>query len=436
MTVTYGFYDSLSGDRKYNADQMSRLFEGIITDGVFQSIGNALSVVPKTGMTVTVKSGRAWFYNTWTNNDGDLDLTLDASVVGLSRIDTIILEVDKNVATRANSIKILKGTGTAGTPVAPTLTNTSTVKQYGLADILVGSGVTSINAGNITNRVGTVGTPFITGIIQSASVDQVMAQYTYLFNTWFTDLQNQLDTNQATNLQNQINDLEAGWINPGETWTYASADAPTFTFTISGDKTTVYSKGMRVKLTQTTVKYFIITNVAYSSPNTTITVYGGTDYTLTNAAISANRYSFDKAPYGFPLDPTKWTISLVQGANVTQTSPVVSQYYNLGSLSMVMPIGAWVPRLQATGYIDRGSAATMIMQFGISTSPTSVSDTSLTGEWAIGSIALLQQPFALAPMPIVRTSKATYYFIGMTGTAGVSNLIAKNIVVQFVCAYL
>jgi hypothetical protein len=97
---------------------------------------------------------------------------------------------------------------------------------------------------------------------------------------------------------------ENGWIPAGETWTYNSADDPTYTFTISGDKTDKYSAGMRIKLTQTTAKYFIITKVAYSSPNTTITVYGGTDYDLANAAITSPYYSTQKAPQGFPLNPT------------------------------------------------------------------------------------------------------------------------------------
>ena len=94
-----------------------------------------------------------------------------------------------------------------------------------------------------------------------------------------------------------------GWTPALETWTYASADDPTYTFTISGDLTDKYSAGMRIKLTQTTAKYFIITKVAYSSPNTTITVYGGTDYDLANATITNPYYSVVKAPQGFPLDP-------------------------------------------------------------------------------------------------------------------------------------
>lgn len=86
-----------------------------------------------------------------------------------------------------------------------------------------------------------------------------------------------------------------GWI-AGETWTYASAT----TFTVSSDVTAKYSKGTRVKLTQTTVKYFVVTNSSHSSGTTTVTVTGGTDYSLANAAISDNYYSYSVNPQGYP----------------------------------------------------------------------------------------------------------------------------------------
>jgi hypothetical protein len=133
-----------------------------------------------------------------------------------------------------------------------------------------------------------------------------------------------------------------GWISAGETWTYASADDPTFTFTVNGDKTSKYSPGMRIKVTQSsTVVYFIITKVTYSSPNTTITVYGGTDYDLADSAISDSFYSFQKAPFGFPLSPDKWSIQTSSTSQSAQSNPVASTWYNLGSLSISVPIGAW-----------------------------------------------------------------------------------------------
>lgn len=126
----------------------------------------------------------------------------------------------------------------------------------------------------------------------------------------------------------------SGWIPVSDAWVYASADAPTFTITVPSGAASLYSPGMRIKLTQTTVKYFIITAVA----DTVLTVYGGTDYTLANAAISEIGFSMWKAPLGFPLSPTKWTVS--GGSSGQQLNPVNGTYYNLGG-NIVIPIGAW-----------------------------------------------------------------------------------------------
>jgi hypothetical protein len=132
-----------------------------------------------------------------------------------------------------------------------------------------------------------------------------------------------------------------GWIPVPDTWIYDSADAPTFTFTISGDQTGLLSPGMRIRLTQTTVKYFIITAVSFSSPNTTVTVFGGTDYTLDSAAITAPYFSSMKAPFGFPLNPSKWTVEVIDLTLPTQDSPASSVWYNLGSITISVPIGIW-----------------------------------------------------------------------------------------------
>ncbi len=92
--------------------------------------------------------------------------------------------------------------------------------------------------------------------------------------------------------------LEAG---DGETWTYASSDDPTYTLTITGDKTGKYQKGDKLKLTNDgSTKYFYVTDVSYSSPNTTLTLTGGNDYSLANAAITNPYYSKVENPQGFP----------------------------------------------------------------------------------------------------------------------------------------
>lgn len=106
-----------------------------------------------------------------------------------------------------------------------------------------------------------------------------------------------------------------GWIGANEVWTYASAS----TLTIPGDLTTKYQRWDRFKLTQTTVKYFNVLKVAYATGTTTITITGGTDYTLVNAAISANYYSKQVSPQWWP-DWFNYTPTL----NWFSVSPTVS----------------------------------------------------------------------------------------------------------------
>lgn len=204
MAVTYGFYNSVGGDRKYDATQMSALFDGIITDGVFSTVGEALIVRPNTtpNKTVTVGDGRAWFDHTWTNSDTDLVLTVSNAHSSLPRIDLVILEVNKT--TRVNSIKMLNGTANSN-PQRPALTKNANVTQYALAQIYLPAGDTAITADQITNLVGTAETPFAAGAAQQVSTSELLAQWNAQFDLWFNAMKGQLTTDAAGNLQTQIN---------------------------------------------------------------------------------------------------------------------------------------------------------------------------------------------------------------------------------------
>lgn len=176
MSVTCGFYNSKNGDRKYDAIQMSSIFDGIIRDGVLQHYGTAMVVKESEGMMVNVGIGRAWFNYTWTLNDALLPLTVPISEVLLNRIDAVVLEVDARESVRANSIKIIKGTP-ASSPKNPTMIKTNDRWQYPLAYIRVNAGVTSIRQANITNCVGTSACPFVTAPLEKMSIDALVAQW-------------------------------------------------------------------------------------------------------------------------------------------------------------------------------------------------------------------------------------------------------------------
>lgn len=93
-----------------------------------------------------------------------------------------------------------------------------------------------------------------------------------------------------------VNISTDGWTSDSNTWTYASAS----TFTISGDKTAIFTKGTRLKFTQTTTKYAVVVSSSYGAPNTTVTIAVNTDYTIANAAITSPNYSYQTNPQGYP----------------------------------------------------------------------------------------------------------------------------------------
>lgn len=184
MSVTFGFYNSVNHDRRYNALQMSSIFDGIIRDGIFMSIGTAMVVKAASGMTVNVGEGRAWFDHTWTLNDSELPVKLEASELILNRIDTIVLDVDHRDSVRANSIIAIKGTP-ASNPVAPTLIRSTDHNQYPLCNIYVKAGVTEITQSNITNLVGTGSCPFITGILETIDIEDLVSQWEAQWNEFY-----------------------------------------------------------------------------------------------------------------------------------------------------------------------------------------------------------------------------------------------------------
>lgn len=230
MAFTCGFFNSQNGDRKYNAEQMASIFDGLIKDGVYDTVGDIFAVTPGTGMQVLVGSGRAWFDHTWNNNDAQYPLAIAAADVSLPRYDAVVLETNHSDTVRTNRLRVLTGTP-ARNPVKPTMASSANVKQHPLAYIRVTAGATAIKQSMIQVVVGTSECPFVTGIIDTAQIDSLFQQWNGEFNEWFDNLKAQLSDNVVANLQNQINqkvnksdvattaDIEAGtsttkWVTP------------------------------------------------------------------------------------------------------------------------------------------------------------------------------------------------------------------------------
>lgn len=174
----------------------------------------------------------------------------------------------------------------------------------------------------------------------------------------------------------------------------------------------------------TLTKYFLCTKSSYSAPNTTVTLYGGTDHTLTNATISNAYYSSQKAPYGFPLNPAKWTVELQDTAERGQTSPTANTWYNMGSLQLSVPIGGWkLEYFTNFGGFKSGTGVDFFVS--LSDLNNAVTDTTMSSwhqvEGASGTIS--------SRLPHTRTksilldTKKTKYLIAKTATTGVNELV-------------
>lgn len=219
MAWTSGFFNSVNGDRVYNADQVSGLFEGLITDGVYESIGNKLAVQANSGMTIQIASGRGFFGGRWVNNDAEFLLTLEDADVLLKRYCAVCVRVDLSTSARTAQ-PYLKYGALASEPIKPTMERTDTVKEYCLAYILVNGGVTEITNADIEDaRFDTNVCGWVTGLIkqidantiyqqQTAILEEFLAQQEKSVQEWVESLTSYLDADAEAKIAADILKLQ------------------------------------------------------------------------------------------------------------------------------------------------------------------------------------------------------------------------------------
>lgn len=248
------FFNSVSHDRTYRAEDWAEYFASFIGNGVFPVPSTGLQVVVDNGMNLLLKAGKAWINGYFYNNTSDLTITIGTADGQLNRIDRIVVRWD--LTNRIISAEVKSSTYSAS-PTAPALQRDADIYELALADVYVGAGVTTITQSNITDqRLNTS----LCGVV-AAVVDQIdteafnaqlqawfaeyqslsAAEYNTLvsymnslklqgntqydafeqhmadfeaqaaaeFNSWFKGLQDVLDENAAANLMNVTNALDA-----------------------------------------------------------------------------------------------------------------------------------------------------------------------------------------------------------------------------------
>lgn len=183
--VTSGFFDSVNGDRKYNADQISDYFLKLISNGVFATPADAMQVQAAGGLNVNVTAGWGFINCKWINNDNLYNLQLTAADILLNRIDRVVLRLDKSSTARAITIQVKTGS-VGATPTPPALTRSGDIYELSLAQIYVAANATEITQAEITDeRPDTTVCGFVTGLIDQIDTTNLFAQYNSAFNRWF-----------------------------------------------------------------------------------------------------------------------------------------------------------------------------------------------------------------------------------------------------------
>lgn len=209
MSVSSGFFNSFNHDRTYNAEQISSMFDGVFSDGVFATYGNAFAVNASSGFSVTVDSGRAWFNHRWIYNDAPIQVEFPVPDLLRPRYDALVIEIDSSESGRIGSIKVVVGEPNT-VPQKPVLVKSETINQYPLAYIYRESNSTSIATENIEVRIGTSECPYITGLIEAVSADNFLAQWQSQFDIWTADNQRRTE-----DLEKAIEDAKQGQIIEG-----------------------------------------------------------------------------------------------------------------------------------------------------------------------------------------------------------------------------
>lgn len=210
MAVISGFFNASeqSGkrDRVYSADDFGAIFDGIISDGIFEKYPDSVydgttdtwspfkvlpSDNPASGhLELIVNPGRAWFDRTWTLNDDGLTIELDSRDAQLNRIDGVYIKVDKDA--RQNSIYV----STGDEAVVPSLKKPTDipghVTYYVIAIVTVNGSVnvdSAIEAKDIQNMIGVDGgTPYVESNVTDPSIT---------VDTILKNLENQFDSYQS-----------------------------------------------------------------------------------------------------------------------------------------------------------------------------------------------------------------------------------------------
>lgn len=210
--MKYGFFNSVNGDRVYDADDMSRPYHRIVNDGIFGVANSSevagvtdfrvgkLVVGDDTDYRISVNTGEGIIDGKWFALEEAVIITVEPNSALANRVDGIFIRCDKSTTGREITIEYREGS------VEPQ--SGGDVTEFRLATVSVRP-MTSTTGSLFTftdyrgySATGSVkGTPIVTGVLQQLDFSEFVENYKTTFNEvlnsfneWFTSTKSSYTT--------------------------------------------------------------------------------------------------------------------------------------------------------------------------------------------------------------------------------------------------
>ena len=224
MAQTYGFFnaDIVEGrpDRVYDASDFAKYFSAFIGNGVFAHNLNELKPVSnQTSMTIKIQSGRAYANGYWFESDEDVVVSFDGNVgANTPRYDGVVITFD--FTNRQAQIEVVKGTTATSYEIGKqnvynNLSRTETKYQLCLAIVKIPENAStySIDATDIYDVRAEMYCGWVTGLVDQIDSSTIVTQLQAQFDVWFQNMKDQLSSDAAGNLQNEIDEQNEAMTN-------------------------------------------------------------------------------------------------------------------------------------------------------------------------------------------------------------------------------
>lgn len=215
--IECGFFNAVEEngnfDREYFAEDFCKPYHRIISDGIFpvdkdmpnKDQPDFKVVYANQGRNITLRAGEGIFDGKWFRLKTPQTITVPPNDQSAwIRKDSIVIRIDNRVTTpptydpnitaaskRCGHIIYRVGIPSIQ-PEEPALINQDGVKEWRIANIIVGPNVGTLSNADIEDRRG-IDTPFVASIIKNLNTQQLFTQWNALFNAFFSTTKQNID---------------------------------------------------------------------------------------------------------------------------------------------------------------------------------------------------------------------------------------------------